>query len=265
MALRIELVESIKRHLCDHCGEANLSVHGFVYRDENAYALYFAQLYTAHPDKLVCLAIGVGDWGEESSPRDRTSVSLFVRPTESEFQMTLTDREASPWRNSSLLGTMMNRADALTSPLKDVLFEIADRVVAEDPRIRSYLAASDTGALLLLGSRLSITVNEPYEIATNQGEPPLLGQAMRISTGPEGPPGLWVRLDRPLEAFGKIGEIVVLSPRHEGSSFYDVIRGPYLAADGLFLAAEWAQVPDEQLRLDEFLFGAVVIVRLESA
>jgi len=139
--LTIEAAEEVKVGTCADCGKEEQSVHGFVYSDGDAYAVYLATICTGHAEKLVCVAIGIGKWSDDSGPDDRQSATLFIRPAPAEFQMTFQDRTNSPWRESERwLGRMLDRTEALASPLKGEFFHVADHIVMNDPRIQGYLS-----------------------------------------------------------------------------------------------------------------------------
>ncbi len=138
--LTIEMGEEVKTQICADCGKESQSVRGFVYDDGDAYSVYLAVIYTGHKDKLVALAVGIGDWDEGAGPESRRSVTIFIRRSPTEFQMSLQDAEISPWKSAAnWLGRMLSRQEALESPLRDAFFHVADHVVANDSRVRSYL------------------------------------------------------------------------------------------------------------------------------
>lgn len=52
--------------------------------------------------------------------------------------MTVTDASESFWKSEEYLGKLMDRAEALASPLIDSFFHIADHIVSDIPQVRSY-------------------------------------------------------------------------------------------------------------------------------
>lgn len=135
--LTLEAGEDAEMDRCECCGGTILSVFGFVYEDGDARAVYHAALSARHPETAAMLALTVGDWGEDAEG-SRNSVSLYVRPTETEIQMSVTDAAESPWRDSEI-HCLMNRAEALASPLIEPFFRIADFIIMNDERIRLHL------------------------------------------------------------------------------------------------------------------------------
>ena len=130
--------EDPKRCAC--CGNKTLTVHGFVYRDNNAHAVYFASWTIGHSERGVAMAIGLGEWGDGSSPETRRSIGLECRTTDDKFQFMIIDPGQSPWGKSEFLGRMLPREKALTDLQIDDFFQIADHIVQEDPRVRAFLS-----------------------------------------------------------------------------------------------------------------------------
>lgn len=127
---------------CECCRNKTLTVHGFVYRDNSAHAVYFASWTLAHPERGVTMAISLGEWGEGSSPENRRSVALECRTTEDQYQFMIIDPEQSPWGKSEFLGRMLPREKALDDSRIDEFFRIADHIVQEDPRVKAFVNQS---------------------------------------------------------------------------------------------------------------------------
>ena len=66
-------------------------------------------------------------------------MSLRVWPTEQEFQMQVLEADESPWRESGVLGLVLDRDEVLIHPLKEWFFHAADHVVQDDTRVRAHL------------------------------------------------------------------------------------------------------------------------------
>jgi len=135
--LRIELDEPESQSRCDCCGGVTTTLTRFVYQDEDAYAIYYARFSNNHPDEMMSLAVGLGDW-DEASINQRTAFALQLRLIDDKFQVMVVDRELSPWNTTTVLGPMLDREDALKhSRIKEV-FHITDHMVLDDPAIRAY-------------------------------------------------------------------------------------------------------------------------------
>jgi hypothetical protein len=125
--------------VCDCCGTRSTTVHGFVYRGGDAFAVYYAGWSHQHPERGVTMAIATGEWAEGSGPHDRTSIGLEARPTATEIQFTIVGPEQSPWGETPLFGRMLSRDRAKASPSLKTTLEVAELIVRDDPRVRAVL------------------------------------------------------------------------------------------------------------------------------
>ena len=138
--LSLELGEEEAGAICDCCGRRSRTVHGFVYRNGDAFAVYYAGWSPEHLDRGVTLAIATGEWAEGSGPADRVSIGLATYSKPAEIQCTVLDPEQSPWGETPLFGKMLPRVTALRSRSLKSTLEVAEVVTREDPRVRSVLS-----------------------------------------------------------------------------------------------------------------------------
>lgn len=124
---------------CSCCEKMSRTVHGFVYRNKDAYSIYYAGWSEGHPDRGVTMAIAVGEWAEGSDASDRVSMGLEARATETQIQFAVLNPERSPWRKTDLLGEMLPREKALRHPALKEIFEVAEYVVRYDARVKAAL------------------------------------------------------------------------------------------------------------------------------
>jgi hypothetical protein len=141
--LRLEEGEPREATPCECCGAIARTAHGFVYRDDDAYAVYYAGWSDGHPERGVSLAIAVGEWAEGSSSTDRVSMGVRATSTPSSVNFTVLNPNESPWGDTPLLGKMLRREQALAhSALTDVL-HVVEHIVREDVRVRGFLDSID--------------------------------------------------------------------------------------------------------------------------
>lgn len=135
----IEIGENCKPSIC-HCCEHKSNIgHGFVYKDGNAYAIYYAGWSPSHSYNKVSIAIAIGGWSDNSTSADRICFGLESYEAEKEILFRVIDPVESPWSNTELLGKMISRQDALNNSLLKEVFVIAERVVCNHDAIRKYL------------------------------------------------------------------------------------------------------------------------------
>ncbi len=127
--------------VCNCCGNATVSLTRFVLKDGNAHAVYYAQYTRAHGEKRMSGLIGLGDWNETAEPEDRLAFPFQIWLKDGDSAIGLIDAENSPWSDSTYLGRLLDRAEALTHPWIHEVFHITDHMVLEDPEIISYFQA----------------------------------------------------------------------------------------------------------------------------
>lgn len=137
--LRIETDPKVKQSHCPCCGRLMHTHTGFVYKENNAYAIYSASLHPNESNRKMGLTIAIGgDWEDETTFKDHISLDLLIQPSSTEIQMSILDGKANE-KASKLWGKRLTRKEILTSPLKDDFFQIADVIVKKDKRINDYL------------------------------------------------------------------------------------------------------------------------------
>ena len=121
--------------VCEHCGSAYPVSRGSVYADGTPFALYVAGMYGCEGDSIVVLTIAIArPVGDLPS-----AIALQVQLTATELQMSIIAPETSPWRNHTYLGRILTREEALSSPVKEVFFRIADLVVTTNSEVNAFL------------------------------------------------------------------------------------------------------------------------------
>ncbi|RFB73226.1 MULTISPECIES: hypothetical protein [unclassified Herbaspirillum] len=135
--LRIEY-ETPVESLCDCCKNTSVKLTRFVYRDEIAFAIYYANFTIGHDKKYLSGIVGLGNWGDAASPEDRVAFAFRIWIEGDNFQVGLVDATESPWKNSSLLGRILDRKEALTHEWVGEVFHLTDHMVTEDQEIVKY-------------------------------------------------------------------------------------------------------------------------------
>ena len=109
-------------------------------RTVTAHAAYCAMWSIYHPDGGVNIAIGIGKWGEDRRPSDRTCFAMIIRRTEDEYTFRVVDPEESAWRDHTVLGDMLSRRKSINHPLLSEVFAIAEQVIDDHSTIGEYLS-----------------------------------------------------------------------------------------------------------------------------
>ena len=136
--LRIEF-EPPTQSQCSCCENVTTRLTRFVYKDDDAFVVYYAQFAHGHPEKRLSGIIGLGEWGDDSvGPEARLAFPFRIWLRDDNFQVGLVDAAESPWSHVKFLGRILDRGEALAHPWIEEVFHITDHMVADDPDIVRY-------------------------------------------------------------------------------------------------------------------------------
>ena len=136
----VEIGEDETSSVCACCGRASSSGHGFVYKNGDAYAIYWAAWSTLHSGKKVSFALGIGEWDDDATADDRAWFGLDVFATTDRYLLRVVDPKDSPLHDIESLGRMMSRSAGIKHPLRGEVFAIMERVLEHHPAVRRYLS-----------------------------------------------------------------------------------------------------------------------------
>jgi hypothetical protein len=139
VALSIEPGLEIQQTVCSDCGRPFSTVHGFLYEDGDAYAVYHALLQREHPSTEVALALSFGSWDEDATGETRSRVAVRVWPEADELRMQIEDPDQSPWDDSDMFGRMLGRKAVVDGALRREVLSSAEFVVTHDQRVQAHL------------------------------------------------------------------------------------------------------------------------------
>ncbi|MBF6640286.1 hypothetical protein IVB69_02925 [Flavobacterium sp. J49] len=122
---------------CECCGKETIKLTRFVYKDDDAFAIYYLKFTKEHEEKIVTGIISIGDWHTDEEPKKRFSFPFRIWTDSDNFNVGLIDKEESPWKQS-LLGNILDRKDALKHPWLSEVFHITDHIVDEDKEVVEY-------------------------------------------------------------------------------------------------------------------------------
>lgn len=137
-ALTIEVGREPQTRTCDRCGRSASDTMGFVYRDGDAYAIYYAVLHRHEDTPQLDLAIGMGTWANDDSVAD-LSAFLTVWSEADEIRFGFVDPAESVWANARLLQNRLAADEARSSEFRQAVLSVAELVVSEDPSAASHL------------------------------------------------------------------------------------------------------------------------------
>lgn len=135
----LEIGENCESSICHCCGRESYIGHGFIFKDGDAYAVYYAGWVPSHSEKKVSFAIAIGEWDDSSTVEDRTCFGLEAYEEKEEILFKIIEPADSPWNTTELLGKMISRDDALNNPLIKEVFDIVEHIIRNHDSIKKYL------------------------------------------------------------------------------------------------------------------------------
>lgn len=145
--LRLEHDDQVTDGVCAKCGSPYESVIGVLYEDEEAIAIYRADLFDHfHRDAepRVVLSIAVGDWQDGTDHTDRCSAAIEAWAEGGRVRMAFSDRAGSPWQELDVVSWQLSSKEAEASPLREAFLRLADHVARHDRRLRRVLTPRTT-------------------------------------------------------------------------------------------------------------------------
>lgn len=119
---------------CDECGESHEGVTGFVLRDGDAYAIYFANWYP-HTQEAY-LDVVLGSFAEAGTGDDRVTFGCRVGHVESQREPAASLVPAgTTLSDSTEWGTPLDRPAALEHPRLDDFWDVVDWLIVNDPTL----------------------------------------------------------------------------------------------------------------------------------
>jgi hypothetical protein len=138
--LSIEVAPEINEQICTDCGRPFSGVHGFLYSEGDAYAVYHALLQTDHPSTVADLAISFGRWSDTAMASHRTRVGIRVWPEGEQLKMHFNEPTESCWGDSETFGRMTSRHELVDTDLAQEALRAAEFIVTHDARVSEHLA-----------------------------------------------------------------------------------------------------------------------------
>jgi len=136
--IEIELTEP-KKSICECCNKETTSLTRFVYKDNDAFAIYYAAFSENHLEDGVVGIVSLGDWGYDEISPNRVAFAFRLWQDENKHKVTITDANESSWRDVKIIGRKLTREEALNHPWIEDVFHITDHMVIDDSEIKTFL------------------------------------------------------------------------------------------------------------------------------
>ena len=147
--LRLEHDDQVTDGVCPRCGAPYESVIGVLYEDDDAIAIYRADIFNhfhRDPEPRAVLSIAVGDWQDGTDHSDRCSAAVEAWAEGSRVRMAFSDRAGLPWQELEVVSWQLSSKEAEASPLREAFLRLADYVARNDRRLRRVLTPRTTAS-----------------------------------------------------------------------------------------------------------------------
>jgi len=141
--LSIEVSGSNDVGPCECCGAKSRTVWGFVHRGAVIQAVYFVQWTLGQVERHGAnFDLIIGQWGDNTTSRDRCAVSMEFHRTSDGPSFTVIDSVDRPAASSDLVGKALARDEVVGTPLATRAFELVDAIWLQDTRIAEIVEAA---------------------------------------------------------------------------------------------------------------------------
>ena len=127
---------------CPDCGETAQRVWGFILRDEDAHAVFFASLYDHDGHEAWIDVILSPTWADDAD--DHETFGCRVGPIQGQDEpgaSLVTGGAEAP--DSQLFGHKVTRDEALEHPKLNDFWEVVDHVLEHDPLVHDHVYGPD--------------------------------------------------------------------------------------------------------------------------
>jgi hypothetical protein len=138
----LEKSEYLYRLTCECCGTEKKRVWGFVTKNGDAHAIYYALLNVAEESPRVGLTLSVGPWWDDTEPSHRSWVHRDIRAKDDKTQLVIREPQESnfyPWVKG---GKPLTPEQAEVSTAIGEIRSVTNFIVETDPAICSYLSGA---------------------------------------------------------------------------------------------------------------------------
>lgn len=136
----IEIGENSEASTCHCCSQNSYNGHGFVYKNSDAHAVYYAAWSKEHAEKMVTFAFAIGEWDDDSTVDSRVCFGIEAYEAENDILLRVIEPNESPWPSTDLLGQMLSRSEGLQHSLIKEVFVIIEEVLHSHVAIQQYLS-----------------------------------------------------------------------------------------------------------------------------
>lgn len=138
----IEADPTVSEHICDHCAEPFRRSQGFVFRGDDAHAMYLASCYHHAGHEVFIDAVFSPTWDEDKD--DNVTLGCRVGPVVGQRDPAASIvAGATAFADAAVFGQKLTREEALAHPFLSDFWEVVDHILVHDPLVREHLYGPD--------------------------------------------------------------------------------------------------------------------------
>lgn len=130
---------------CDCCGGQRTRLTGVVLEGEVPQGVYYATFTEKHPERRVEAVVSLGDFAPGAPPEARETIAFSIQKGPRGADVEIRDATRCPWSHVPFLGAKLDRDEGMAHPRLPDVYEVATRVVTEEPGVLTYLAREGSG------------------------------------------------------------------------------------------------------------------------
>jgi len=140
---KLELSDSTAQLKCSCCAAGMTSICGFLRRDGDPYAMFYALLHLNRADEFVRLSVSMGNGWHNRNYEDRLALCMDIKSHSGQTIISVEDSSASPQQGFPAFGKWLDREDAREHPALQEFSQLASFITQRDPAISSYLCGKE--------------------------------------------------------------------------------------------------------------------------
>src|ERR1051325_11584343 len=120
---------------CPDCGHTTVTVWGYVYKDQEPFAVYYARSTPKHPEAGIQMALSIGGWGEDANAEEKRCIGVLYGGQPEARGFMYVDASELPWGCESFLGAMQSREQVVGTELATAAGMILNVIHLRDARL----------------------------------------------------------------------------------------------------------------------------------
>lgn len=129
---------AVDERVCPDCRRSYLNIKGFILKDNDAHAIFFAALHS-HDAPEAWIDVILGTFGDDD-PSDHVTFGCRVGAIDGQLEPAATlVPAAKPYGNAPIWGVKLDREAALLHPRLPEFWEVVDFVLTKDDDVHSHI------------------------------------------------------------------------------------------------------------------------------